>query len=353
MSASHALHTQSDHIRKAIATRKRRSLMPRVADWVRDKPEGGIAVMFLAAQVCCIVGALLFPNSFRYLSEANLAVTLKAIAPLGIMALGVGVLMVAGEFDLSVGALYSFCAVVAASVANQLGGTGSAVAPFVGMAVGLAIGGLAGVANAYVTMQFKIPSFITTLGAMLLWKGGTLLYNGASAVRFQTSEPFRTIFNGEAGLFHAGTAWFLILAAGFFFLLHHHRLGNHFYAVGGNLNAAIAIGISPRKVKTIAFALAGGTAAFAGILAATRVASVQPGGGLGFELQAIAACVIGGMALMGGRGSIVGVALGTMLIFTIKDVLLLLQAPGFYFDMFVGSLIILSVVLNTAIRRRS
>jgi simple sugar transport system permease protein len=78
---------------------------------------------------------------------------------------------------------------------------------------------------------------------------------------------------------------------------------------------------------------------------------VQPGGGLGLELQAIAACVIGGMALTGGRGSILGVVLGTMLIFTIKDVLLLLQAPGFYFDMFVGALIVFSVVLNTFIRR--
>jgi simple sugar transport system permease protein len=344
--------SQSEHIRQAIAARRQRWVFAKIADWIRDKPEGGITVMFVIVQLACIIGALMYPDSFRYLSAANLSVTLKAIAPLGIMALGVGVLMIAGEYDLSVGALYSFCAIICATMSNTIfGGSDTALAPFLGLAVGLAVGALAGMFNAFITLRFAIPSFITTLGAMLLWKGGTLLYHGASALRFQPSEPFSTLFSGESGFIYAGTIWFLLLAVAFYFLLHHHRLGNHFYAVGGNLNAAIAIGIRPARVKTIAFALAGATAAFAGIIAATRVGSVQPGGGLGLELQAIAACVIGGMALTGGRGSILGVVLGTMLIFTIKDVLLLLQAPGFYFDMFVGALIVFSVVLNTFIRR--
>ena len=87
------------------------------------------------------------------------------------------------------------------------------------------------------------------------------------------------------------------------------------------------------------------------LVAATRVGSIQPGGGLGMELQAIAACVIGGAALTGGRGSILGIVLGTALVFTIQDVLLLLRAPGFYFDMFVGVLIVIAVIMNTAVRR--
>ena len=345
--------SQSEHIRQAIAARRQRWMFAKIADWIRDRPEGGITVMFVVVQLACIIGALIYPDSFRYLSPANISVTLKAIAPLGIMALGVGVLMIAGEYDLSVGALYSFCAIICATTSNTIfGGSDTALAPFLGLVIGLAVGALAGIFNAFITLRFAIPSFITTLGAMLLWKGGTLLYHGASALRFQPSDPFATLFSGESGFIYAGTIWFLLLSVAFYFLLHHHRLGNHFYAVGGNLNAAIAIGIKPARVKTIAFALAGATAAFAGIIAATRVGSVQPGGGLGLELQAIAACVIGGMALTGGRGSILGVVLGTMLIFTIKDVLLLLQAPGFYFDMFVGALIVFSVVLNTFIRRR-
>src|SRR5215208_4245939 len=100
--------SQSEHIRKAVALRDKRALNIKFLDWIRSRPQGGIAVLFFLAQLACIIAGLLWPESFRYLSEANIAVTLKAIAPLGIMALGVGVLMIAGEYDLSVGALYSF-----------------------------------------------------------------------------------------------------------------------------------------------------------------------------------------------------------------------------------------------------
>src|SRR5580704_4658667 len=348
--------SQSDHIRKAVALYEARPLAAKIADWIRDRPEGGIAVMFVFVQLACIIAGLLFPESFRYLLQANITVTLKSIAPLGLMALGVGVLMIAGEYDLSVGAQYSFLSIVAATICNSLGGDiqadhPSALAPFIGLFAALGIGALIGCMNAAITLKFNIPSFITTLGAMLLWKGATLLYHGTTSQRFKPSEPFATIFGGELSVIHASIIWFAIFAVLFYFLLQHHRLGNHFYAVGGNRNAAIAIGINPNRTKTIAFALAGFMAAFSGVVAATRVGSIQPGGGLGMELQAIAACVIGGVALTGGRGSILGIVLGTALVFTIQDVLLLLRAPGFYFDMFVGALIVIAVIMNTAIRR--
>ncbi len=348
--------SQSDHIRKAVAARNARPVAVRIADWIRDKPEGGIAVMFAFAQACCIVGALAFPDHFRYLSEANIAVTLKSIAPLGVMALGVGVLMIAGEYDLSVGALYSFLSIVCATTSNALFGDigddgANSWAPFVGLFLVLGLGALIGSFHAFITLRFVIPSFITTLGGMLLWKGATLLYHGATALRFKPTEPFASIFGGQYGFIHASILWFAVMAVVFYFLLHHHKMGNHFYAVGGNRNAAVAIGINPGRTKTIAFAIAGAMAAFSGVIAAIRVGSIQPGGGLGMELQSIAACVIGGAALTGGRGSIVGIVLGTALVFTIQDVLLLLRAPAYYFEMFVGVLIVIAVVLNTAIRR--
>ena len=346
----------SEHIRRAIAAHDARPFAAKVGDWIRETPEGGIAVLFVAAQAVCIVAGLIYPDSFRYLLQANIAVTLKSIAPLGLMALGVGVLMIAGEYDLSVGALYSFLAIVAATVCNGLGGdidaeAASWSAPFAAMALALGLGAAIGCVHAAITLRFNIPSFITTLGAMLLWKGATLLYHGASAVRFKPSEPFATLFGGSVGVVHASTIWFAVFAVGFAFLLHRHRLGNHVFAVGGNRHAAVAIGIRPGRTKTIAFALAGFMSAFSGVVAATRVGSIQPGGGLGMELQAIAACVIGGCALTGGRGSVLGMVLGTALVFTIQDILLLLRAPGFYFDMFVGTLIVLAVIMNTAIRR--
>lgn len=320
---------------------------------IRRRPAGAIAILFIAVQIACIVGWALFPDDFRYLSEPNVRVMLKAVAPLGIMALGVGILMIAGEFDLSVGTMYTFAAIVTATLvdgpANPAG-----MSPYLAALIGLAIGIMAGLLNGLITIRFAIPSFIVTLGGMLLWKGATLLYAGATSQRFRpTDESFEGLFGGEIWLVDASFLWFIGLAVVFFFVLHHHKLGNHFYAVGGNKEAAIAIGINPTRTKLIAFAFAGGCAAFSGIVAMTRVGSVQPGGGLGLELEAIAACVIGGFALMGGRGSIVGIVLGTALIYTIQDILLLLRAPGFYFDMFVGGLIVIAAISNQMMRSRS
>jgi simple sugar transport system permease protein len=123
--------------------------------------------------------------------------------------------------------------------------------------------------------------------------------------------------------------------------------------VGGNKDAATAIGINLNRTKMIAFGLAGFCAAFSGMLATSRVGSIVPGSGLGLELQAIAACVIGGVALTGGRGTILGIFLGGAFIYTIQDILLLGRAPGFYLDIFVGILIVSAVVFNEMVRRQN
>jgi ribose/xylose/arabinose/galactoside ABC-type transport system permease subunit len=297
-------------------------------------------IVFVVVQVGCIVGALLYPNSFRYLSEANISVMLKAIPVLGIIALGVGVLMISGEFDLSVGANYTFTAIFMATLVQD--GKSAFIAAPLALAIGVGIGLL----NAFVTLRFRIPSFIATLGAMLFWKGMTLLYHGATALRFRPEQSFTDLLAGNIGLLEASFLWYVGLTIAFWAILHHHKLGNHFYAVGGNKQAATAIGINPDRTKTIAFGIAGFCAAMSGILATTRVGSILPGSGLGLELQAIAACVIGGLALTGGRGTILGIFLGAALMYTIQDVLLLIRAPGFYLDIFVGVLIVVAVVFN-------
>ena len=244
-------------------------------DWVRTQPEGGIAVMFVLTQVLCIFAALTWPDNFRYLHLANIDVTMKAIAPLGVMALGVGVLMIAREYDLSVGALYSFLSIVCAHWSNWLGGdiAQAAVwwAPFVGLFVALCIGAAIGSTHAFVTLRFAIPSFITTRGGMLVWKSATLFYHGAVALRFKPSEPFATIFGSEplAQLMTAiggenfgdsfrfipsSILWLTVMSGLFYQLLQHHKLGNHFYAVGGNRNDT--------PIWITALVVTGGLAAF-------------------------------------------------------------------------------------------
>ena len=322
--------------------------MKKFIDNIRSKPAGGILLLFCTIQVVAIIAGLLYPENFRYLNPANIAVLLKSMSALGIMAIGVGILMISGEFDLSVGTLYTFCAIVTATMVKEY-----ALSPYLAMIIGIIVGIIAGLIHGNIVNRFTIPSFIVTLGAMLLWKGGTLLYHGAKSLRYKyESETYKTVLTGDIGVIDASFLWFIGVGIIFYFIVHHHKIGNHFFAVGGNPEAAIAIGINPKRVKLIAFSIAGGCAALSGVVAMSRVGSVQPGGGLGLELEAIAACVIGGCALMGGRGSILGIMLGTALIYTIQDLLLLLRAPGFYFEMFVGGLIVLAVIINVTIRKR-
>ncbi|MBO0801565.1 MAG: ABC transporter permease [Nocardiopsaceae bacterium] len=307
-----------------------------------------ILAVFVVAQVGCVIAGLVAPGKFAYVTTGNFQVMLQAIPELGIVAIGVGLLMIAGEFDLSVGANYTFAAIVMANLV-----TGYGMSPWGAAAIALLVGLLIGLLNAAVTFWLRIPSFITTLGSGLFWEGFTLLYHGAGFVSFTPTGAFVTATSGSFGVLEVEFCWFIVLAVVCGLLLHRHRLGNWFYAAGGNATAARAVGVRTRRVKTIAFAIAGVTAALAGILATSRVQSIVPGQGTDLPLNAIAACVIGGVALMGGRGTMLGIVLGSALIYLIQDVLLLLRAPGFYLQLFVGLLIIAAAGLNQFARGRA
>lgn len=304
--------------------------------------------VFVVIQLLCILVSLIIPQQFPYLDVANIRVSLQAIPELGIVALGVGILMIAGEFDLSVGANYTFTAIVMATLVTNQG-----MPAFLAALVALGIGIVIGLLNAFITFGIHIPSFIATLGAALFWQGFTLLYHGATFLSFTPDTFFTALTTGSIGPIQAEFLWFILLSVVFWFLLHRHSLGNQFFAVGGNAVAAKTVGVQTQRIKTIAFALTGFCAAFAGILSTTRVNSIVPGQGDSLPLDAIAACVIGGIALTGGQGTILGIFLGACLIYTIQDVLLLMGAPGFYLQLFVGLLIIAAAGFNRLASRRS
>ena len=307
-----------------------------------------ILAVFVVAQVVCVIAGLVAPGKFAYVTEGNIQVMLQAVPELGIVAIGVGLLMIAGEFDLSVGANYTFTAIVMANLA-----TGYGVSPWLAALVAIVAGLIIGLLNAAITFWLRIPSFITTLGSGLFWEGFTLLYHGAGFVSFTPTGAFASATSGSFGFMEVEFVWFAVLAVACGLLLHSHRLGNWFYAAGGNTASARAVGVRTRRVKMIAFAIAGATAALAGVLATSRVDSIVPGQGTDLPLNAIAACVIGGVALMGGRGTMLGIVIGSALIYTIQDVLLLLRAPGFYLQLFVGLLIIAAAGLNQLARGRT
>jgi simple sugar transport system permease protein len=314
---------------------------------VRSVPGGNILIAFVAIEIACIVGGLVFSTEFRYLSSANIAVTLEAIPTVGFISLGVGLLMIAGEFDLSVGSVYTFTSIIAATLLNSY-----SVPAAIGLVLAVGLGVCIGLINGLITLRFAMPSFIVTLGTMLFWRGATLFVHGATSIDFEPNDLFQRIMDGSVSIVPMNFIWLVVLAVVFHLLLRHRKLGSHMFAVGGNRAAALAIGIRPARVKLAAFAIAGGMAALSGMFSATRVNAITPAGGEGLELQAIAACVIGGLALTGGRGSILGICLGAALIYTIQDVLLLLRAPGFYLDAFVGALIVIAVILNQTVQGR-
>ena len=310
------------------------------------QPGVNILVVFVGLQILCVGYALVAPDNFPYLSSTNIGLILKAVPVLGIMALGVGLLMVAGEFDLSVGSVFGLTSY---SMAELI----SAGWPlWLALAATLLLGLAIGFVNGMVTVKFDIPSFVTTLGSMLVVRGMIRWISEGASQSFVTGEVFEKLLTGSVLGVQAQFIWFVGFAVAAGLILHRSKLGNHFYLVGGDVIAAIAVGVNVHRVKVIAFMLSALGATLSGIISATRIGTTSASQGLGFELRVIAICVIGGIFLRGGRGGILGIFVGTVFLFTIEDVLLLLRFPGFFLDTFVGAVIVIAVIMNTWVSRR-
>jgi len=309
--------------------------------WIKTlqrRRSGNIVLLFVIIQVLAIFFALIFPDDFRYVSVGNIQLMLKAIPSLVIVVLGVNLLMIAGEFDLTVGATFTLTALIMAKLFN------AGVPLTIAVLAALLAGVLIGVVNGWIVVKSKVPSFIITLGAMWFWRGIILILSNSITESFYPSEFFEKLFTLNMGPIQVQFVWSLVIALVCWLILERHRLGNYFFGVGGNPKAAAALGVNTNQVKIIAFGITGLLAALSG------VNSISPIQGQGLELQAIAACVIGGTALVGGKGTILGAFLGAALMYTIQDVLLLLRAPGHYLQMFVGVIIVIAAVLNEAMK---
>jgi len=306
-----------------------------------------ILIIFLLVQVASVIYGLISPTTFAYNSSGNILTALATI-PIdpGIPALGVGILMIAGEFDLSVGANFILSSIVMAQITAN--GLNVWLAALIGLVIGTGIGFLNGV----ITLRLKIPSFITTLGTMGIWSAAILFIHGASSQPFSPPAGFAVLTSGTVGVFPADFLWFVGLAIALWALLQRHRIGNHIYAAGGNKQAAVATGVQVDRTKLLAFSLAGACAALGGILAASYIGNIATSNNPDLPLRAIAACVIGGLLLNGGRGTILGIVLGAVLIYWITDVLLLVGAPSFYITAPVGILIIAAAAIYEILRAR-
>lgn len=284
-----------------------------------------------------------------FLSGANLRGVFGLLPEMALVAVGVTLLMICGEFDLSVGSVFALAPMTMA----VLMGAGWPFWP--GMLAGLAVAAVIGFLNGWLTIRFAIPSFITTLGMLFMARSLTVVISGGFPPRLNMDlipEHLFVAFVGPGDLLRASFLWFLGIAIAVGLLLARTNFGNWVRATGGFLPAANAMGIPTARVKIAAFMICSVLAGLAGMIQVLRLGSPLPSIGEGLELQAVAAAVIGGTSLLGGIGSILGGIIGAVLIRTIDNGLVLSQVDSSWFKFAIGALTILAVVGNSWLRKR-
>ena len=284
----------------------------------------------------------------NFISGQNVGTILKNIPELGIVALGMTMLIIAGEFDLSVGSTFALAPFIMAFIATNVEG----IPLFIAMLAAIVAGCIIGMINGLITTKIGVPSFITTLGMMMVVRGLMLLFSKGFPQSFHSDKPLADIFTASPGGFPVQFLWFIFIAFILWMVLENTRFGNWTYVTGGNKSAAIEMGIPVDRIKILNFMLVGGLSAIAGSIQVFRMHSAYPIQGTGMELNAIAAVVVGGTLLTGGVGTIVGTVMGVLILFSVENILILSQAPTFWFRLFVGLVILVSVSLRITSTRR-
>jgi ribose/xylose/arabinose/galactoside ABC-type transport system permease subunit len=297
------------------------------------------ALVFLAVLV---VAFTLSSNEF--LSGSNLESIIVSVAVLGTIALAVNQVILCGEIDISTGSMMGLCAVAAGAVATSTGGL---ILPLL---AGVAVGALAGAVNGVLVTLGRIPSIIVTLGMLYALRGVILLVTGGTWI---TGIPKETRILGTGSMLgiHYPVFVLLILFVVMELVSRHSTWGRNVFAVGGNRRASRLAGLPIDRVRFLAFVLVGVFVGIASIIYLGRAGSVQTNTGTGLELQVVAAVVIGGTSISGGRGSTLAALTGAVLIGVILNGLILLGVPSIWQDAVLGALILLAVATDVLRRQ--
>lgn len=280
-----------------------------------------------------------------FLSQVNVLNVIRQVSVVGIMAVGMTFVILLGQIDLGVGSMLAFTGMIAAIMQRaDLGFVPSVLAP-------LAVGAITGLGVGTLVTRGGIPSFVATLGILAAYRGATLLISGQPVLGLK--EDFRFIGAGEIlGLPFPIIIFVAVVAVGVI-VLRRTRFGRYIYAVGGNETAARLSGINVDAVKLAVFVISGVCAAISALILTARLNSGQPLAGQGYELDVIAAVVVGGTSLAGGRGSVGGSVIGAMLIGVLSNGLTLLDVPPDWQPIVKGAIIVAAVLLDQLSRRRS
>jgi ribose/xylose/arabinose/galactoside ABC-type transport system permease subunit len=283
-----------------------------------------------------------------FLTSYNLFNLLRQTAQLGIIAMAMTMLIVSGEFDLSVGAIYAVTGVVTGILASKLG-VNIWIASLAGVAAGLALGFL----NGLLIATTRINSFIATLSTMMVYRGVALVLSQGQPIGFELSFFMDLFGRGELfGVVPVPVFWMLGWGLALYVVLHRTVFGVKVFATGDNREAADLAGIKTMRVKQAGFLITSLAAGLSAVISLSFLKTVTPTQGTGLELEAIAASVIGGTAMSGGVGSILGTFLGTFIMAEVRTGLVLLGTDAYVQDAFVGLVIALAVIINVRLSTR-
>jgi simple sugar transport system permease protein len=307
--------------------------------------------MYPVLLLLVIVGAVVAP---RFATAINLINILEQVSVLGLTTIGLTFVVLIGRLDLSLEGIVGFAPMLAAVclVPATAGGFGIELPGWTGMLVALGTAGLIGLFNGFMVVRVGLNPFISTLGLLVLLRGGVLIVSSGRSIY---SPGSALTYLGSARLFGlpVSVLVFALVAVVVGLVFKYHRYGRALYAIGGNEDAARAAGINVDRVIWSAFVFAALLAGLAGIVMTGRLDSAVTTQGEGIIFSAFAAAVIGGVSLGGGRGTMVGVVSGVLLIGVINNLLTLAQVPSFYVQASTGAVIIIAAVLTTIASRRS
>lgn len=302
------------------------------------------ALAFASLIVMFVVFSLASPN---FATFTNIVGILLSTAVIGILAVGVTFVIITGGIDLSVGTVMTFASVITGVIISYWG-----LPVLVGVLGGLAAGALCGFVNGTVTAKMKVPPFIATLGMMMMSQGLSLVISGTRPIYFLSTPGFRQIAMGSlVGIPNAVWIFFASAVIGSL-VLTKTVLGRYTFALGSNEEATRLSGINVDRWKIAVYTLCGLYSGLAGVVMASRLNSAQPALGAGYELEAIAAVVIGGTSLSGGEGSVLGTVIGAFLMSVLINGLRILSIPQEWQKVVIGAIVIVAVYADIVRRRR-
>lgn len=304
----------------------------------RHAREAGTLAVFVGL---CVLLAVLTPH---FLTVTNLVNVAQQTVINAVIAVGLTYVIISGGIDLSVGSVLAFAGVVLALALQAGWPLVAAVAAGVGVGLGC------GVVNGVLISYGRLPPFIATLGMMSVTRGAALLVTDGRPVSGFGAD-FRWLATGElAGLPVPVWGMLAVYAAGHF-VLQRTKFGRYVYAIGGNEEASLLSGVPVARYKVGIYALGGALAGLASVLLTARLNSAQPIAGLSYELDAIAATVIGGTSLLGGQGSLIGTLIGALIMGVLRNGLNLLGVSSFVQQVVIGAVIIVAVLFDTFLKR--